>query len=78
MPTEETKLALVQQDIAAMKSMFGDLAEAIKALTATLKQEYVTQQQFKPLENLVYWSAKTLGASLLTATAFAIYKVIFK
>ena len=61
-----------------MKSMFGDLADAIKALTATLKQEYVTQQQFKPVENIVMGAAKLFIGALVLGIIGAVFKLIFK
>ena len=76
--SEETKIALVQQELSSMKNMFSELSEAIKELTATLKQEYVTHQQFKPVENLVYWALKIFVGSLVGAALAAVYKLIFK
>ena len=65
--SEETQLALVQNDMIHVKKSVDEVKKDVGAIYDLVQSNYVTHEEFKPVRTIVYGAVGAILAAVLSA-----------
>ena len=70
----DTKVAVIFEKLDSLKCDVADVKKDIFDIKITLKEDYITREEFEPIKKIIYGIIALFAAMIVTAIGVVIFK----